>query len=84
MRVRVRSLTLTLPLSPIPTPIPTPTTTPNPTSTPNPTPNRVQVEVINHGMDERVVDCDRYGRFACSNEVRQIPKDIRILTLTLT
>ena len=44
----------------------------------------MQVEVINHGMDERVVDCDRYGRFACSNEVRQIPKDIRILTLTLT
>ena len=37
---------------------------------------RMEVEVINHGMPERVVDCDRYGRFACGNEVWEIPKDI--------
>jgi hypothetical protein len=37
---------------------------------------RMEVEVINHGMPERVVDCDRYGRFACANEVWEIPRDI--------
>ena len=37
---------------------------------------RMEVEVINHGMAERDVDCDRFGRFACGNEVWEVPRDI--------
>ena len=32
--------------------------------------------MIDHGMDARELDCDRFGRFACANEVWEIPKDI--------